>query len=164
MAKKFLITFVLFSGFIFRVFSEGSQEILVPLLKLGAQIIDEAAADKKNNDFSYSSGSYVITITKDSDTQGYLEVNFPGLNISTTCWYRDTPIQKGSRYNGSATIMATKGHKSVFIFGRYFIHVGYRPEDSDGCIVIPRNEIERIYDYMKERNLLDQYIIQIVVR
>ena len=164
MSKKFLITFVLFFGFIFPVFSEGSQEILVPLLQLGAQIIDEAVANQKNNGSSSSSDSYNITITKDSDTQGYLEANFPGLNLSTTCWYKDTPIQKGNRYTGSATIMSTKGHKSVFLFGKYFIHVGYRPEDSDGCIVIPRNEIERIYDYMKERNLLDQYIIQVVVR
>jgi hypothetical protein len=128
-------------------------------------LFDTGSSSSGGSGSSSSSGSYVITITKNSDTQGYLEVNFPGLNIGTSCWYKNTtPIQKGNRYTGAATIMATKGHKSVFLFDQIFIHVGNSPEDSDGCIVIPRNDIERIYDYMKERNLLDQHIIQIVVK
>ena len=75
------------------------------------------------------------------------------LRFSTEFWEDPSRLIPAKEYTGcSATIMATKGYKSVYLpdaqTGRtgIFIHQGMRSEHSDGCIVCARSRVEEIYD------------------
>jgi hypothetical protein len=64
MTKKCLIAFILLLGCIFSVYSEGSAEVIGPLIQLGAYVIDEAVSSSNNSSSSSSSGiTYYYSIT-----------------------------------------------------------------------------------------------------
>ncbi len=100
--------------------------------------------------------SYTIAIKRETDRKGTLSFKSSSVVIDTTCWWDpNEPITAGT-YNGcSKTIMATKQYRSVFIPGArspsstiddIFIHQGTKPEHSDGCFVIVKAEIDRLYN------------------
>ena len=98
--------------------------------------------------------SYEINVKRPKDpssTQGTLKYK-GGISVSSKCWWReDKRIPAGSYSGCSATTMATKKYNAVFIpgvkgFTGIFIHVGGKPKDSNGCVVIPKAKIKAIYD------------------
>jgi hypothetical protein len=103
--------------------------------------------------FAYAK-TYTITINMSGDDQG--TISCPEMGISETCWYqKGTPLQptrSGERitYNGTLTNMDKKGHKSIYLFGNYFIHPGSNPEDSDGCIVF--RGMRTLFDKLQSDN------------
>lgn len=117
-------------------------------------ISNELMEVTKDNNFTPDT-SYTITINRQTDRQGTLSFESGSVVINTTCWWDpDEPIRKGTYTSCSKTIMATKRYKSVFIKGArspsstiddIFIHQGSKPEHSDGCFVIVKAEMERLY-------------------
>ena len=96
--------------------------------------------------------TYTIDVTR-GEKDGKLVCS--AAKVSTTCWW-DMTNKKGvipaGTYKGcSATTMATKKHKSVFIPGvtgwsGIFIHPGSSSKASAGCIVIKSKEMDKLYD------------------
>ena len=96
--------------------------------------------------------SYTIEV-KRGEKDGKLTCS--AAKVSTTCWW-DLKNKKGiipaGTYKGcSATTMATKKHKSVFIPGvkgwsGIFIHPGTSSKASDGCIAIKPAEMDKLYN------------------
>jgi hypothetical protein len=73
--------------------------------------------------------------------------------FSTDCWENPGNLIPNKDYHScSATIMVSKGYKSVFLPDNQtgkkgiFIHQGGSPDDSDGCIVCAKDRVEEMYD------------------
>jgi len=91
------------------------------------------------------------------------------------CWFKSTtPIEKGKSYTGAITRMATKtdsvtGEKRPGIiireFGNrgIFIHEGNNVSWSDNCIVLKRDKMMIMWNYIKNAGFMDQYVISIAV-
>jgi len=95
-----------------------------------------------------------ISITlSGSNEQGWL--NCAEAGVSTRCWFKSTtPILQTGVYSGQVSWMDSKNRAGIIIFegpnslsaGRgIFIHVGNSPSDSVNCVVIPGNEMNRLY-------------------
>lgn len=105
---------------------------------------------------------YTIIVTRLTEDSGTLVFSDGAVNIRTTCWWEaGKNIAAKSYTNCSKTIMATKGHKSVYIKGAttpgsseedIFIHEGNSPSASDGCIVITQVEMLRLYNAIEPSN------------
>ena len=113
-----------------------------------------------------------VTLNQYGDHQsGILE--FGPLGIRQQCWFDEsTPIRRGTTYEAAATYMNTKsdsvtGNARPGIFLRIpgrqiFIHEGTSVAWSEGCIVIPRNVMLRLHEYLYTRG--EPYNIRVVVR
>ena len=96
----------------------------------------------------------VINRTEAGTTKGILRFIIDGVEqFSTDCWEDPGNLIPNKDYHScSATIMASKGYKSIFLpddqTGKkgIFIHQGGSPTDSDGCIVCAKSRVEQIYD------------------
>jgi len=95
-----------------------------------------------------------ISITlSGSNEQGWL--NSPEAGVSTRCWFRSTtPVLQAGVYSGQVSWMSSKSRAGIIIFGGpnnlsagrgIFIHAGNSPRDSENCVVIPENEMNRLY-------------------
>jgi hypothetical protein len=107
--------------------------------------------------------TYTITITKTSGTRGVLEFYEGGLYINETCYFTNNPLQKGRTYSGFITHMSTKkdslypdeARAGIYIPfpGRdIFIHEGKDESWSSGCIVIDRERLVEIWNYIYDDN------------
>lgn len=79
--------------------------------------------------------------------------------FSTPCWEDPAKLIPAKDYDScSATIMATKGHKSIYLpddqTGKVgiFVHPGSSPKDSEGCIVCAKTRVEEMYDTIKPKD------------
>jgi len=118
---------------------------------------------------------YMIAIQKETETTGALVFSSNNINVYQKCWFKSTtPIQKGTIYTGAITYMTTKtdsvtgGKRPGIIIKEFgsrgiFIHEGTSVEWSENCIVIPREEMLKIWNYINDQGYLDQYVIQIVI-
>ena len=108
--------------------------------------------------FSVSVYAQAISITlSNSNEQGWL--NSPEAGVSTRCWFRSTtPILQSGVYSGQVSWMSSKNRPGIIIFGGpnnlsasrgIFIHVGNSPRDSDNCVVIPSNEMNKLYSELE---------------
>jgi hypothetical protein len=99
-----------------------------------------------------------ISITlSNSNEQGWL--NSPEAGVSTRCWFRaTTPVLQAGVYSGQVSWMNSKNRPGIIIFGGpnnlsasrgIFIHVGNSPRDSENCVVIPGNEMTRLYNELE---------------
>ena len=119
--------------------------------------------------FILSVGAYAqtISITLSSSTSGYLYYTMSdGSIISTPCWYRPTDTTSGLSglpwlrtgvYSGQLSQMS-RHPNAIIIFGNgidqsrgIFIHPGSMPSHSDGCVVIDRTILDRIYNDLESR-------------
>jgi hypothetical protein len=107
--------------------------------------------------------TYTITITKTSDTEGTLEFYDGGLSLYESCWFTNNPFEKGSSYTGYITRMSTKtdskypdqlrpGIYIPYPDREIFIHEGTGPDWSTGCIVIDRDKMIELWNYIYEDN------------
>ena len=109
---------------------------------------------------------YEITVTRETTDTGRLTFSHGGVMVSTTCWWDPgNAIGTGNYTACSKTRMATKrdsvtGLQRPGIFlpsavsprtGRteIFIHEGRDPSWSDGCIVIDRDEMMRMWNHIE---------------
>ena len=120
--------------------------------------------------------SYTITVTFNEYgtwENGVLE--FSPLGIRTQCWFDgSTPLRRGNTYSGAITYMSKKedsvtGGPRPGIFlnipGRQiFIHEGTSKAWSQGCIVIPRDVMLKIWNYIDDNGDRDRYVINVDIR
>ena len=120
--------------------------------------------------------SYTITVTFNQYgtwENGILE--FAPLGISAQCYFDgSTPLRRGTTYSAAATRMSRKtdsvtGLRRPGIFlnipgSQIFIHEGTSLAWSEGCIVIPRDIMMSIWNYIERNGDLDKYVISVVIR
>ena len=117
---------------------------------------------------------YEIIVKRSSD-KGRLTFKFGDVNVDTTCWWDPTVKIDAGRYYGYATRMANKndgvggGKRQAIWLGTgvpsdndtkkhdgIFIHKGTSAAWSDGCIVIPEQQVMKIWNAIqpKERPII----------
>jgi len=106
-----------------------------------------------------------ISITLSGSETGYLYyTGSDGSIISTQCWFRSSvglsglPWLTTGVYSGQVSWMTDKNRQGIIISGNgisagrgIFIHAGNRPSDSNGCIVIPSNQMDLLYNDLIRR-------------
>jgi len=137
----------------------------------GAQLPD------KDNEF-IKRMKYRIDIKKDKDssTQGRLTFTDGPIGINAECWFdENTPIETGKTYTGAATRMATKfdsvetnkKRPGIFLkeFGSrgIFIHEGKDVSWSEGCVVLNRDDMMKMWDHIIAQGDMDKFEIEVVI-
>jgi hypothetical protein len=119
--------------------------------------------------------TYTITIEKREPNTGLLAFVSGGIHVNCTCWYKHTtPIERGITYTGAATRMTTKSDSvtgerrpGIFLkeFGKrgIFIHEGEDVSWSDNCIVLPREEMMKIWDHIVMQKDGEKFLITVNV-
>lgn len=117
--------------------------------------------------FVLSTGVFAQTISitlsgAESGTLIYTGVD--GSIITTQCWFRSSVNLSGRPwlipgiYTGQVSWMADRNRQGIIIFGGpnnicpsrgIFIHHGYSPSHSDGCIVIPTNQMDLLFNDLR---------------
>jgi|GEM_PF-2485416 len=122
--------------------------------------------------------AYSINVARGSGDSGTLTFSNHSTQISTTCWWDPSNrIAAGTYTRGSATLMhtktdpldPTKKRKGVYLpdakspqtgNADIFIHEGKNASWSDGCIVIERSEMERLWAAIEPK---DGFNVTVVV-
>lgn len=111
--------------------------------------------------------AYEIKVVRSGTDKGRLTFSGGGVSVDEVCWWDpDRKIAIGTYAQCSATRMATKtdsvtGEKRPGIFlptavapdtGKHtiFIHEGKDPSWSDGCIVLPRDQMMKMWDVIEK--------------
>ena len=96
---------------------------------------------------------YRIVVSRWTSDSGRLSFYVDGARkFVTLCWWAANNRIDAKTYTGcSATLMATKRYKAVYLPDEQtgkkgiFIHPGVRPKDSQGCIVCVGSRVAEIY-------------------
>ncbi len=152
------------------------MELLRGTINSGSRVLKKDKAEVQNI-AQTSSSEYQVIVERKSSSQGTLKFNEKGVAIESDCWWDpNVKIASGIYNDCSATRMTNKldsvtGQKRPAIFlptatapdtgkNSIFIHEGKDPSWSDGCIVLPRDEMMRMWNVIEknEKNVTIQVV------
>lgn len=109
---------------------------------------------------------YVYTIyVNRGKNDGTVSFQCGSIKVLTKCWWDLTkPIMAKTYLGCSATNMTVKEREAIYIpntpgYDGIFIHKGTSPKWSDGCIVIPNNELLTIWKAIEPKNAANVIVV-----